>query len=136
MIGIHALVFTLYITVLLLSAPEQGAGATHGRIVNDLTSSPIHDAIVTIDGEVVRTNDDGLFPLKENWVSLAARAPGYLRAEERSSTPGDFGPLKALEIRLAPFTPKAIYLSGYGIASTVLRTPALALIAETEINAW
>ena len=44
-------------------------------------------------------------------------------------------PAGPLEVKLSPFTPKALYLSFYGVGSKALRGPAMKLIEETELNA-
>lgn len=118
--------------LLLLASSGPGSAAATGRIVDQLTGTPIRDAIVTLDSEVVEVNQEGVFPLPSTWSELAARAPGYLRA---SVAPSILHGVAPLEIRLTAFAPKALYLSGYGIANAGLRGSALALVAETEINA-
>lgn len=131
--AIAAIVLSLAL-LLLLSPPGQVTGATFGRVVDELTGNPIPDATIIIDGELV-PNRGGEFSLKEGWARAAARAPGYLRTERRAASASGFGPAQALVLPLRPFTPKALYLSGYGIANPALRSAALALVAETELNA-
>jgi hypothetical protein len=61
---------------------------------------------------------------------LAVRAPGYGRTEQIII------PLNGMpqEIKLIPFTPKALYLSFFGIGDRSLRESAIKLIQETELN--
>jgi hypothetical protein len=59
------------------------------------------------------------------------RAIGYRRAEFALNGITD----EPLRIALAPFRPKALYLSFFGIGDRRLREQALALIDATELNA-
>jgi hypothetical protein len=116
----------------LLISGRDAAGATSGRIIDAVTKAPIADAQITIAGEVTTTDANGRFTTSIDGMTVAARAPGYLRIEQELRIP--FA-TDLLEVRLTPFTPKALYLSGYGLASKSLRESALKLIAETELNA-
>jgi hypothetical protein len=72
-----------------------------------------------------------MFCIKGNGDKVGVRAYGYLRADQA------IAPLSPApqEIKLLPFTPKALYLSVYGIGERSLRESALRLIQETELNA-
>jgi hypothetical protein len=72
-----------------------------------------------------------MFCIESNGDKVAARAYGYLRAEQPFTPPLDATPQ---EIKLFPFKPKALYLSFYGIGERSLRESALKLIQETELN--
>lgn len=103
-----------------------------GKVVDAATLKPIAGAIVTLDAkEVTKAGDDGSFQIKPNVNRVAARACGYTRAEQSLE---NIRTAKPLEIRLTPLTPKALYLTVYGISSRSLRNSALDLIKETELN--
>jgi len=108
-----------------------GVAALDGRVTDAQSGAPLADAIVTAGQTVVRADARGAFRIDVGGPTLAARAPGYRRAE-LAVKPGEDGPL---EIRLTPFRPKALYLSFYGIGDKTLRGAALALIERTELNA-
>jgi hypothetical protein len=98
-----------------------------GGVFDAADGTPIAGATVTSDTEVVQSNADGSFSIDSSDGRLKLRAPGYRRQE----TVAEASP----EVRLIPFTPRALYLSSYGIASATLRNPALALLEKTELNA-
>jgi len=103
-----------------------------GLAIDATTNKPLAGAIITLDRqEVLRTGQDGTFPIKADVVRVAARACGYMRAERavyirKGSMP--------LEIRLNPIKPRALYLTAYGVESRILRESALKLIETTELN--
>jgi hypothetical protein len=122
-ISIFSLAFFLFFLVSSSSAniPIRG-------IVRDAeTQKPIAGASITIDGAVVHADLNGEFELPHAAERIAARAPGYRRAE---IVPGDRAPV----IELKPFTPKGLYLSFWGAGHGGLRGAALKLIEETELN--
>src|SRR4030043_528064 len=104
---------------------------TSGKVVDFFTKKPITGALVTLNNNVVLTDEKGMFIVKTIGNKIAVRAYGYLRAEQIITKLLTTVPL---EIRLIPFTPKALYLSFYGIGSRILRGSALKLIEETELN--
>lgn len=112
-----------------MNAAPQTAAPAVDVVIDAKTHAPIPDAIVTTNGRALRTDAHGVFPAPASGASVAARAPGYLRA--RSSTVGE-GPLT---IALTPFRPKAVYLSVFGVTSHTLRNAAVALQASNGINA-
>ena len=104
-----------------------------GRVVDAATGKGIPNAIVIAGDGEHRSEASGKFVLDGAGSTpvVRARAVGYARVDVQTQTlraPGG-------EIRLSPFRPKAVYLSVYGIGSTVLRTAALALADTTEVNA-
>ena len=101
-------------------------------VVDHHTGQAIAGAVVTLDGEMLNPDPQGLFPLTKAGGTVKARAHGYQRAEQALPDPLPAGPL---EVKLSPFTPKALYLSFYGVGSKALRGPAMKLIEETELNA-
>jgi hypothetical protein len=100
-----------------------------GRVVDAESGIGIADAAITADGHTVKADADGRFAIRLSDPAVGIRAPGYERrmidTESAAANP----------IKLAPFTPKALYLSFYGIGSAALRNDALKLIRETQLNA-
>lgn len=106
---------------------------TSGKVIDFFTGMPIKGAIVTLNNnEIAKTDEKGFFIFKTIGNKISVRAYGYLRAEQKISPER---PNKPLEIKLAPFTPKALYLTVYGIGDRKIRESALKLIEETELNA-
>jgi hypothetical protein len=97
-----------------------------GQVLDAATGRPIGGAHVTSDGQVVQTSAQGIFRLTGAGGGVRVRAPGYLRKDVAAGQ---------VAIRLEPFSPKALYLSVFGIGTSALRDPALRLIDETELNA-
>jgi hypothetical protein len=109
--------------------------AAEGVTVNVLdrhTGRPIAEAAAVLNGKPLSASAPGVFTLSEASGTLGVRAPGYNRVEQAlaAAAPGD-----PIDIQLSPFSPKALYLSFYGVGSKVLRDPALKMIEETELNA-
>lgn len=132
-------VFTFVIALISLftaaacaTKPVAAVTYTSGRVVDYFTNKPIGGAIVTMNNQVVTTDEKGMFVFKTTGAKIAVRAYGYLRTEQIIATPLI---TSRLEIKLVPFTPKALYLTVYGIGSKKLREAALKLIEETELNA-
>lgn len=124
----RTLVLMLLSGLLLLTTVVAGRAEVAGRVVDTQTGLPIAGALVTADGVVVATDRDGRFQLQAAAPTLAARAVGYRRSQSVL-------PREELDIALEPHTPKAIYLSGYGMASPLLSGRARDLLAGTELNA-
>lgn len=114
--------------VSLLSLPAAAQTLTSGTVVDSVTGQPVPGALVTVNTAVVKTDAKGQFLVEANGLKVGARAYGYLRAERSVD-------IEPLVITLTPFTPKALYLSFYGIGSRARRQPALKLIEATELNA-
>jgi hypothetical protein len=122
--------FMILTVILLLLLPVTTMAYTTGRVVDFFTGKPVKGAFVTLNSDVVLTDENGIFTVNTALSKLAVRAPGYGRTEQTivalDSTPQ--------EIKLIPFTPKALYLSFYGIGDRGLRESAIKLIEETELN--
>ncbi|TLM61167.1 MAG: GTP-binding protein [Deltaproteobacteria bacterium] len=103
-----------------------------GRVVDAATQRPIAGALVTIDDQVTVSDEHGLFMWPGDGEKIAARAAGYLRTGQTLLVPFAADHLR---LELTPFTPKALYLSGHGVANRTLREAALRLLADTELNA-
>ena len=116
------------VAVLLLVSGS--AAAYSGIVVDALTCKPIPGAFVTLGNTVVRTSQGGRFQIGGEGAVLGLRAYGYRRREVPVID------LKEDEtLSLAPFKPKALYLSSYGAANTRLRESALDIIGKTDLNA-
>jgi len=120
------------ITVLSALIPSYVMGYTAGRVADAYTQKPVSGAIITMDNEVVRSDVNGRFTLKGPGTAIAVRACGYMRADQTVFPSLMTAPV---EIKLRPFTPKALYLTYYGIGDRTLRGAALKLIGQTELNA-
>jgi hypothetical protein len=122
------------VAVLGLIFPAVGwaEGFSGVKVVDPNTGQTIEGATVVLDGKILKANEQGLFPVAKGGGKLGAKAPGYNRVEQVLTDPLPEG---TIEVQLAPLTPKALYLSFYGVGSKVLRTPAVKLIEETELNA-
>jgi hypothetical protein len=99
-----------------------------GTVLDAKTRKPLENAFVTLGTTVVRTDFKGKFIINGSGDKLGIRAYGHTRVDaplSRDSAP----------IILAPFIPKAIYLSFYGIGDKSLRHAALDVIQRTEVNA-
>jgi hypothetical protein len=115
-----------------LALPASLAHATDGVVYDSATSRPIAGATIVSGDASARSDADGRFHLDRHGTSVAARAPGYRQSrvdhvEGLAPTP--------LRLALPPFQARALYLSFYGIGSDALRDAALALVAQTELNA-
>ncbi len=137
----HQRILLLLLVLFFLFSPGDIKGSTGGcitgKVVDHYTKQPIKGAIVTVNNDVMVTDEKGEFVIKSAAKKIGARANGYMRTEQMINTPLITVPFLAfpLEIRLVPFTPRALYLSVYGIGSRILRESALRLIEETELNA-
>lgn len=114
----------------LCGAPADGA-MYGGRVVDAVSKNPVVGAFITLQDTVVQTDETGAFQISGEGVQIGLRAYGYLRKWIDVSQWHE--PVQ--EIALDPFTPKALYLSFYGISSGRLRQSALNLIEATELNA-
>ena len=119
----------LFVTLFLL-IPAYAMAYTTGRVVDFFTGKPVKDAFVTSNNDVVLTDENGIFTVNTAFSKVGVRAPGYGRTEQIVI------PLNGVpqEIKLIPFTPKALYLSFFGIGDRSLRESAIKLIQQTELN--
>jgi hypothetical protein len=124
------LTFVLGFLFTLCGTPAEGA-MYRGRVVDAVSKNPIAGAFVTFQDTVVRTDEMGAFQISGEGVQIGFRAYGYLRKWIEVSQWHE----PVHEIVLDPFTPKALYLSFYGIGSGRLRQAALNLVEATELNA-
>jgi len=124
---LHRTLGVLALSLLLAAAGH--AGEVSIRVIDADSGAAIADATVTADGHTTRTDADGRVAIGlETGAAIGVRAPGYERRTVSAEAATAAIPLK-------PFTPKALYLSFYGIGSPSLRNGALDLIRETQLNA-
>lgn len=117
--------------IFFLLVPGHVHGYVTGKVVDYYTTLPVQGAVVTAGAEATVTDNRGIFTLQVPAGSVGVRASGYLRAEQALSSVLFPSPV---QIHLVPFTPKALYLTVYGIGSKSIRDAALRLIQETELN--
>ena len=106
-----------------------GAWGLDGVVLDAQTGQPVAGAKVVSGQSHARSDPQGVFHLPNAGARVAAAAAGYRRQSQ--AVPAD----APLRIALAPFRPKALYLSPYGIGDAGLRDAALELAESTEINA-
>jgi hypothetical protein len=100
------------------------------RVLNSATHQPVLDPTVTVNGKVLSPTN-GSYTLPAHTDSVMARAPGY-RAVTISTV--DIHTNHDV-IALQPFAVHALYLSEYGISSSVLRNSAFGIIHRGGANA-
>jgi hypothetical protein len=106
--------------------------AIEGQVVDIKTGMGISDATITVGDRAVMGDSEGRFQIDIPQNTILVRAPGYRATQYLiSDLNGRSGTL-----RLTPFTPKALYLSVYGIGSKPLRGAALDLIHDGSMNAF
>ena len=115
---------------LIFFAPVHAMAYATGRVIDFFTGKPVKGALVTWNNNVIVTDDDGTFTVNTVVSKLAVRAPGYGRTEQ-TVIPLNGAPQ---EIKLIPFSPKALYLSFFGIGDRNLRESAIKLMQETDLN--
>lgn len=125
-------IVALFGTAMLVpTAMSQPTTETPGRLVDAATGEPVGDGILTIGEREVRLDAQGSFRVHGTPRSLSFRAPGYLRA---SVTPAQLAQSGG-NVRLVPFTPKALYLTSYGVASKGLMAGVMSIIEAGGANA-
>ena len=125
------LVVLQLVMLTVLSIPGHASVFIIGKVMDYLTRKPIQGALITANNEVIQTDSNGMFILRNAVKKIGIRAYGYARGEQVIPFITGRTPLK---IYLQPFTPKALYLTFYGIGDRSLRESALKLINETELN--
>src|SRR5512137_1619587 len=113
----------VWVAVLTLIFPAAGwpEGLSGVRVVDQNTGQAVEGATVVLDGKILAADEQGVFPILKGGGKLGAKAPGYTRVEQALPDPLGEG---LIDVQLAPLTPKALYLSFYGVGSKVLRDPA------------
>ena len=131
----------VFLATLLLLIPAVCSAALlegrilEGHIIDASTGKPVPDSVVTVGNIAVAGDVAGDFKINIGSANLnpniLARAPGYRAA---SFTPAAAAQSKNV-FALVPFTPHALYLSVYGIASKPLRAGAFDIIRNGGANA-
>ncbi len=129
---IYFLLYVVFLSAAFLSGQAFAADFVSGKIIDHVTRKPIKEAIVTGNNEIVRTDINGQFTLKNSAGKIGIRAYGYARGEITLTASK---PRSPIDIYLKPFVPKALYLTYYGIGDRHIRNSALDLMKETDINA-
>ncbi|MGB8481312.1 MAG: putative glycoside hydrolase [Acidobacteriaceae bacterium] len=119
------------ILLLLLLVGASVSHASQGLVTDAKSHAAIPDATITIRTQAFSTDSQGRFDYEQTSGPVMVRAPGY-RAYRIDST--DLQKNGGI-LQLDPFTPKALYLTVYGIGSKSLRGGALALAKHGQINA-
>jgi hypothetical protein len=114
----------------LFSLPVRAQQQVSGSVLDAATGEPIAGAFVTLDSSVARTDSTGAFKLTGRGEAVRLRAPGYLRRQVPAGNLSD-----GATLRLEPFSPRALYLSFFGVGTPMLRDAALELVDATELNA-
>jgi hypothetical protein len=127
-------VFVLMALCALCFMPSAGhaSGYLAGKVVDVLTGQPIPGAFVTSGNAAVLTDGNGQFFTRTDGNKISVRAHGYLKSELDANVNIIASPPL---IKLTPFTPKALYLTVYGIGDREIRNSAIKLLEETELNA-
>ena len=110
-----------------LAAPSSFSGS----VVDATTGKPIADAIVTAGSTVTRTDANGVFRIDAADTAVSARAYGYSRTRIAADGRGS----AALQLKLTPLIPRALYLSFWAAGTPSIRESALRLARTTPVNA-
>jgi hypothetical protein len=100
------------------------------HVLNSATHQPALDPTVTVSGKVLSATN-GAYTVPAGTQSVMARAPGYravtVSAADLQNNHG--------AIELHPFAVHALYLSEYGISSSIIRNSAYDIIRRGGANA-
>lgn len=110
--------------------PAVAVQSYEAKVIDAKTQAPISGALVTLDDTQVATTADGSFHIEGKGETLKLRAPGYARQELATNT---LSPNQT--ISLTPFKVKGLFLTGYGLASRVLRENAIQVLKTNKMNA-
>ncbi|WP_222829274.1 putative glycoside hydrolase [Terriglobus saanensis] len=114
-----------------VAALLHAAATVQTRIVDATTNQPVADATVTVNGKLLTADAAGIYTIPAEAQFFGARAPGYLAATfvsaDAAKNGGTFG--------LKPFAVKALYLSEFGVSSSIIRNSALDIIHHGGANA-
>lgn len=119
------------VLVLVWVAAMARASESSGRVQSAAMEAAIPGAIVTLGSTVTRTDQKGEFRIKGEGTTIGARAYGFTRASATVDVRG----AQSVNLKLAPITPRALYLSFWGIGAPSVREPVLKLAATTPVNA-
>jgi hypothetical protein len=121
----------LLLTGLLLAvAPVAWADSWSGTVQDATSTAPIAGAVVTRGDQQAMTDETGHFTIAGSGT-FRVRALGYRRQELVAASEATAPRI----LKLQPITPKALYLSIYGIGVAALREPAFATMTAAGLNA-
>jgi hypothetical protein len=121
---------SLAFAVLPALAPAQPAPLDL-HVVDVSTHQPVADTTVTVDGHVLSATSAGVYSISTSAPLVMARAPGYRAV---SISLADLRNNRGT-LALTPFAVHALYLSEFGISSSILRDSALNIIHRGGANA-
>jgi hypothetical protein len=88
----------IFIVLCFLPKPEYASlGYTSGKVIDYLTKRSIPGAIITGNNEIVRTDNNGMFVIRNSTNKIGIRAYGYARAEQVIASPQNRVPLIGLK---------------------------------------
>jgi len=128
---VWARVLVAFAALLVFLGGASEALALDGKILDAANGSPVQEAYVTFAGGQAQADKSGIFHLDGTAQTFFARAPGYRAA---TVTAADLTKSAGV-IKLTPFTPKALYLTVYGVGSKGLREGAMTLVRSGSANA-
>jgi hypothetical protein len=124
-------VIKLFFCCALLSIASLEGSEFSGVVHNSKTGTAIPGAIVTLGSKTTSTDAKGYFNISGEGSAVLARAPGYGRSQAAVDARG----AKSIELKLSAVTPRAVYLSYWGVGTASVREPVLQLAGATAINA-
>jgi len=101
-----------------------------GTIQDAVNQKPLAGAIVTLGNKSVTSDENGRFSIEGEGDTLHARAYGY----GRTKVAVEAGKIEGYQLNLSAIDTKGLYLSFYGIGSSLLRGRAMDLVRQTELN--
>ena len=99
--------------LLVIFGGASEALAMDGKILDAANGSAVQEAYITFAGGQVQADRSGAFHVDGAAQTFFARAPGYRAA---TITTADLTKSAGV-IKLTPYTPKALYLTVYGVGS-------------------
>jgi len=101
------------------------------QVVDASSGAHILDEVVTVNGKLLSPGPSGSYSLPRDTRSIMLRAPGYRAMTYSLADVARTGG----KLTLPPVFVKALFLTEYGIASRLLRDPALDIIRHGKANA-
>ena len=101
------------------------------HVVDASTHQPVRDTIITVGGHVLSATSNGSYSIPASAPLVMARAPGYRAV---SISLADLAQTNNT-LSLTPFAVHALYLSEFGISSSIIRDSALKIIRHGGANA-
>ena len=121
----------MILVLALMTLGARGQSAANVQVVDAATGKPVSDATVTVGGSVLGLDPSGHYTVPAEAQAVMARAPGYRAV---TMPVGDLTK-QGGKLALTPLAVKALYLSEYGIESSLIRDSALGIIRAGGANA-